>query len=182
MRITTLFHLLLTLLISGCVTTQVAQNPTEYRNEVVKSQGARAKHESYQVNRALTSITSTLQRKSEECLNYSFVREFTYKMGTTTGGNKSFITYKPTVVSSNNKTELFVQMDITGDVTLTYNPPKNGIYVLAADLTMVSSKKTQANLYYHPYKAAILPATIKKWINGETEGCPDLKEDVASGR
>lgn len=159
----------------------ISQNPDEFRSDVTQSQHAQNKHESYEVNRPFSAISKTLKKKSEECLHYSFDRTFSYRMGMTTGANISHITYVPTFKTSGDKAELHVQMDITGDATVLGNPPKGGMYVMIADLARKSENTTQIELYYSSYKAAILPTTIKNWIDGKTEGCPDLKEDMASG-
>lgn len=172
--------LALPLFMSGCANFHVAQNADEFRSDVIKD--PRYKHEQYEVNRSFSKVAKTLKEKSEECLNYSFDRTLSYRMGTTTGANVSHITYSPTFKSSENNAELYVQMDITGDATLMYTPPKGGMYTLVADLEEKTTSTTQVELYYGSYKAAILPNAVKSWIDGKTEGCPDLKQDMASGR
>lgn len=180
MRITMLLCSIFLFPISGCMTTSVAKDPIEYRQQITQSPGARNKIEKYQVNRSFSAITSTLQKKSKECLNYSFDRNFSYAMSGATGSNVSHITYKPKIITSKIKTELYVQMNITGDVYLSYTPPKDGVYILVADITSVENNKSQVDLYYNPYKAEILPTAIKSWIKGNDTGCPDLQKDMAS--
>ncbi len=177
----TLLCSVLLLLVAGCANMHVAQSPDEFRNDIIKSEDPRYKHDSYEVKRSFSAISKTLQEKSEECLNYTFERAFSYRMGSAVGANTSIITYVPTFKASNDQAELHVQMDVTGNVYLSYTPPKGGAYVLTADLVKKSKSTTQVDLYYGSYKANILPSTIKKWIDGKSEGCPDLKEDMASG-
>ena len=171
----------LPLLAASCANMHVAQNPDEFRNDATQSTTPRLKHVSYEVNRSFSTISKTLQEKSNECLNYSFDRTFSYRMGMTTGANTSHITYIPTFKTAGDTTELHVQMDISGNATVLGNTPKGGMYVMIADLIKKSKNSTQVELYYGSYKAAILPTTIKNWIDGKSDGCPDLKEDMASG-
>jgi hypothetical protein len=172
--------LALPLLMSGCANFHVAQNADEFRSDVIKD--PRYKHEQYEVNRSFSKVAKTLKEKSEQCLNYSIDRIFSYRAGSATGANVSHITYSSTFKRSENNAELYVQMDISGDAALMYTPPKGGIYTLVADLEEKSTNTTQVELYYGSYKAAILPTAVKNWIDGKTEGCPDLKADIASGR
>ena len=166
--------------LAGC-SLKLAQNPDEFREYVKVSDSARVVHESYEVSSSLSTITKRLQDKSKECLPYRFVRQFSYKMGAATGANTSYITYAPTLKKAEGRTEFYMQVDVTGDVTVLGNPPEGGTYVLVADIAKITKNSSQVDIYHASHNdRAVLPKTIKKWIAGDEKDCPDLKVDMES--
>ena len=110
-------------LLQACV--QMPQNAEDFRKAV--ADGAMlAKTETYEVNRPLSAVAATFQRRAPECLKVS-VRTVSQ---TTTSYQNILTEYTPTVVAGKERVELHVQQLHKTGVIYPSKPPEGGIYLL----------------------------------------------------
>src|SRR5919109_1042332 len=98
------------LVLAGC--SMAPKNADEFRQAT--RDGVRlglTSVESFEVDRPLRDVSSTLQRKAAECLSVSVKWSATNAYGTTRSGVH---TYKPTFISGADKAELHLQRKRSG--------------------------------------------------------------------
>jgi hypothetical protein len=83
-------------------------------------------------------------------------------------------TYKPTVLVTDKKAELHVQMHHEKGVLKVSKEPEGGYYLLVADAIPVDKNTTRVVLYRPSMGYDVLIKAIKGWATGANQGCPDL--------
>lgn len=154
-----------TVLLGACAHPQSAD---EFRKSV--SGASSAKAESREVNRPLREVAATFRARAPECLNATVRR-------TVAGPTYHVIdiAYAPTVVVTDQKVELHVQMRYVRGVINVAKEPEGGVYVLIADVHPVDSKRSRVEMFamsgYDVVKRAIMG-----WATGKDLGCPDMTQ------
>lgn len=156
------------LLVAGCG--MAPKNADEFRQAT--RDGLRlglTSMETFEVDRSLRDVSSTLQRKAGECLNVTVNWSATStKYGNTRSGMH---TYKPTFRAAADKAELHVQRKRAGGGDIDVGAPPDGFYELVADATPVSPKRTRIEIYQGDN---LMRAALRGWASGSNLGCPDL--------
>lgn len=124
--------------------------------------------ETFEVDRPLREVSSTLQRKASECLNGSVKWSATNAYGNTRSG---IHTYKPTYVANAGKAELHVQRKRSGGGDVDVGAPADGFYDVVVDATPVSPKRTRIEIYQGD---KLMRTALRGWATGNNLGCPDL--------
>lgn len=158
---------LLALLLAGCAT-QHPQTAEEFRQAVP---GAfMAKTESFEVDRPFREVADTFKRKAPECLNVT--------VRTTSRTNMSYqvivTEYTPTVVATEKRTELHVQMHHKSGVLKVTKEPAGGYYLLVADAYPLGAARTRVQWFGPSRGFEPLIRAVKGWASGENLGCPDM--------
>jgi hypothetical protein len=159
------FAVVLTALLSACGS--LPQTPAEHR-EQAKSGRTSFRSDSFEVKRPLADVVRTFQKKAPECLSFS--------MSTTTRPNIGFGSTtnvwgetKQTVLTFANRTELYFQAKIKGQVG---KEPEDGVYYMVADAYPVGKNRTRVDMYWIT-RVDLLAQAIRGWASGEDLGCPD---------
>lgn len=155
------------LVLAGC--NMAPKNADEFRQAT--RDGVRlgvASVETFEVDRSLREVSSTLQRKASECLNVSVNWRATNAYGNTRGGVH---TYKPTFLANANKAELHVQRKRTGGGDVDVGAPADGFYDVVVDATPVTPKRTRIDIYQGD---KLMRTALRGWATGSNLGCPDL--------
>ena len=148
-----------------------AQNPQtaeEFRKYVPTS--SFAKVQTFEAKRAFRDVAKTFQAKAPECLNVS-VRSV---QQSSTSYSNVVTTYKPTVLVSETKAELHVQVSYKGNVIVPGKVPEGGMYYLVADATPIDRNRTRVDIYAPTIGTTTMVRAITGWATGENVGCPDL--------
>ena len=154
------------LLLQACV--QMPQNAEDFRKAVAGG-AMLTKTESYEVNRPLSAVAATFQRRAPECLKVS-VRTVSQ---TTTSYQNILNEYTPTVVACKERVELHVhQLHKTG-VIYPSKPPEGGIYLFVAAATS-EGKRTWIQIYGPSKGYDVLHRAVRGWAEGNNLGCPDM--------
>ncbi len=125
--------------------------------------------ESFEVERPFREVSSTLQKKANECLKVVIKGTFTNKYGNTWS---SVSTFKPTFISSPNKAELHVQLNRSEVVEV--GAPPDGAYRIVLDATPLAARRTRIEIYTMSVDDSLLQRTLRGWARGDNLGCPDL--------
>ena len=153
-------------LLAACV--QMPQTAEEFRKAVPGAM--MTKTESYEVNRPVKDVAATFRRKAPECLKVA-VRT----VSQTTGSYQNILTeYTPTVVVTDQRTELHVQQLHKTGVLYPSKPPAGGTYILVADAFPVAAGRTRIQLYGPSKGYDVLYRAIRGWATGDNLGCPDM--------
>ncbi len=155
------------LVLAGCGPT----NADEFRKAVGGSSSSHiaTTYETYEVPRPFKDVTATLRQKSEQCLDKTVHVICTNCIGK---GEKGLQIWKPTFVSTSQRTEVHLQLKRT-DIKEIGTPP-NGIYEIVLDATPLDKNRTRIEIYrLRPNKKFIHDA-MKQWTLGNAVGCPDL--------
>jgi len=153
-------------LLTACV--QMPQTAEEFRKAVPGAM--MTKTETYEVNRPAKDVAATFRRKAPECLKVA-VRT----VSQTTGSYQNILTeYTPTVIVTDQRTELHVQQLHKTGVLYPSKPPEGGTYILVADATPVAARRTRIQLYGPSKGYDVLYRAIRGWATGDNLGCPDM--------
>jgi len=125
--------------------------------------------ETFEVERPFREVSSTLQKKANECLKVVVRRTGTDKYGFT---RSSVDTFKPTFIASSGKAELHVQLKRSAVVEV--GAPPDGAYRVVLDATPVAAKRTRIDIYTMSVDDSLLQRTLRGWARGDNLGCPDL--------
>ena len=125
--------------------------------------------ETFEVERPFREVSSTLQKKANECLKVVVRRTGTDKYGYT---RSSVDTFKPTFIASSGKAELHVQLKRSAVVEV--GAPPDGPYRVVLDATPVAAKRTRIDIYTMSIDDSLLQRTLRSWARGDNLGCPDL--------
>ena len=154
------------LLVIGCA---APQNAEEFRQFTRKSPFKST--DTYEVGRPFSEVTSTLRKKTNECL------AITIKTTTT----KDFVikrtnihTYNPTLITNPNRTELHLQLK-RSNVTQVGAPPDGG-YRVVLDATPIAKGRTRIDTYALSMAMddKLILTALRGWVTGDNPGCPDL--------
>lgn len=156
--------------IAGCAVKQ-AQTAQEFRQMIP--------HDSYghqvtiTVNKPYTRVLHNFRKRTDVCLKKDVVMTTKNQYGATM--NKQTLAYTPTLVADKARAELSVQLNITGGGMIAGKVPKNGMYILVADIMPAGKSKTKLAVYRNAYYGvARIEASIKDWTTGKTLACPDM--------
>ena len=125
--------------------------------------------ETFEVERPFREVSSTLQKKGNDCLKVVVRRTGTDKYGFT---RSSVDTFKPTFIASSGKAELHVQLKRSAVVEV--GAPPDGAYRVVLDATPVAAKRTRIDIYTMSVDDSLLQRTLRGWSRGDNLGCPDL--------
>ncbi len=120
--------------------------------------------ETFEVERPFREVSSTLQKRANECLRVAI------EWATNRGSGVD--TYKPTFIAGPQKAELHVQLR-RGAVVEVGAPP-DGAYRVVLDATPVAAKRTRIDLYTMSIDDNLLRRALRGWAQGDNLGCPDL--------
>jgi len=162
------------LVLGGCG--GMPKNAEEFRNFTLERTralgsgplGGVAK-DTFEVERSFREVSSTLQKKSDECLKVAVRWNATNSYGNTRSGVDTF---KPTFIAGPNKAELHVQLKRSA-VTEVGAPP-DGAYRVVLDATPVAAKRTRIEIYALSIDDKLLRQAMRGWVQGSNLGCPDL--------
>ena len=160
MRVPIRSTLLAALLLAGCANPQTAD---EFRQKT--------KVDAREVNRPLREVAATLRSRAPECLSATVRR-------TVPGPTYHVIdvAYKPTVVVTDRRAELHLQMRYVRGVATTVGEPEGGYYVLVADVYAVDSKHSRAEMFASGAGYDPVIRAINGWVTGKDLGCPDMSK------
>jgi hypothetical protein len=162
------------LLQGGCGNMGAPMNAEEYRQAT--RDGSRyglATLESFEVERPFREVSSTLKRKSDECLKVAVNWAATNRYGNTRSGVHR---YKPTFVNGTNRAELHIQRSRSGGGDIDVNAPPGGFYHVVLDATPVGKSRTKIDIYTQSKDDDLLRRALRGWAQGSNLGCPDLTE------
>ncbi len=125
--------------------------------------------ETFEVERPFREVSSTLKKKSDECLKVVITGTSTNKYGNTWTGVSTF---KPTFTTSSSKAELHVQLKRSEVVEV--GAPPDGAYRIVLDATPLSAKRTRIEIYTWSTEEDLLRRAMRGWARGDNLGCPDL--------
>jgi len=125
--------------------------------------------ETFEVERPFREVSSTLQRKADECLKVIIKGTSTNKYGNTRTG---ISTFKPTFIAHANRSELHVQLN-RSEVTEVGAPP-DGAYRVVLDATPLAARRTRIEMYTWSTDEDLLRRAMRGWVKGDNLGCPDL--------
>jgi hypothetical protein len=159
----------LAVVLSGCGT--MPQTADEFREAVPGA--LTGKVETFDVDRPFSAVAETFEEKGPECLNK------TVSTTSTTPGQYGpvvstyTVTYKPTVLVTENKAELHLQQH-TDNTVKVHKEPDGGYFLLVADAYPIGDNKTRVDLYCPAIGHDSLIKAVKAWGTGESVGCPDF--------
>jgi hypothetical protein len=157
---------LLSVLLAACV--QMPQTAEEFRKAVPGAM--MTKTESYEVNRPVKDVAAAFRRRAPECLKVS-VRT----VSQTSGSYQNILTeYTPTVIVTDQRTELHVQQLHKTGVLYPSKPPAGGVYIVVADAYPIAGNRTRIQLYGPSKGYDVLYRAIRGWSTGDNLGCPDM--------
>lgn len=120
------------------------------------------------LNRPLRDVAATFQSRAPDCLSVTVRRSVpgpTYQLIDTA--------YKPTIVVSAQRVELYLQMKYVRGVLTTVGEPEGGYYMLVADVYPVDAKHSRMELFGSKADST-LGRAITGWATGKDLGCPDM--------
>jgi hypothetical protein len=158
--------ILLSILLAACA--QMPQTAEEFRKAVPGAM--MTKTETYEVNRPVKDVAAAFRRRAPECLKVS-VRT----VSQTSGSYQNILTeYTPTVIVTDQRTELHVQQLHKTGVMYPSKPPAGGVYILVADAYPIAGNRTRIQLYGPSKGYDVLYRAIRGWSTGDNLGCPDM--------
>jgi len=120
--------------------------------------------ETFEVERPFREVSSTLQKKANECLKVAI------QWATNRGSGVD--TYKPTFVAGPAKAELHVQL--RRGAVIEVGAPPDGAYRVVLDATPVAARRTRIDMYTMSIDDNLLRRALRGWALGDNLGCPDL--------
>lgn len=120
--------------------------------------------ETFEVERPFREVSSTLQKKANECLKVAI------QWATNRGSGVD--TYKPTFVAGPNKAELHVQLK--RGAVIEVGAPPDGAYRVVLDATPLAARRTRIDVYTMSRDDNLLRTALSGWARGDNLGCPDL--------
>jgi len=125
--------------------------------------------ETFEVERPFRDVSSTLQKKADECLKVAIKWTVTNSYGNTRSGVDTF---KPTFIAGPNKAELHVQLKRSAVIEV--GAPPDGSYRVVLDATPLAAKRTRIEMYAMSIDDKLVRQTLRGWAQGTNLGCPDL--------
>jgi len=158
---------LTSLVTSGCVS-KMPQSAEEFRQ--VLPGAFMGKLESYEVDRSAAEIGKTFQKYAPKCLDVT--------LETTSRTNTSYqyivTRYTPTVIVTQQRSELHLQEKHQQGVMAVYEEPEAGHYLMVVDATPLGPNKSKIDFYRPSMGFDTLVTALRNWTKGENLGCPDL--------
>jgi len=121
-----------------------------------------------ELNRPLRDVAATFQSRAPDCLSVTVRRSVpgpTYQLIDTA--------YKPRIVASAQRVELYLQMKYVRGVLTTIGEPEGGYYMLVADVYPVDAKHSRMEMFGAKGDST-LGRAITGWATGKDLGCPDM--------
>jgi hypothetical protein len=164
------------LVLGGCGSLGAPKNAEEYRQAtrdgLKYGMGAIGiSIETFEVERPFREVSSTLQRKADECLKVAVHWSATNSYGNTRSGVHK---YKPTFVNGSSRAELHIQRSRSGGGDIDANAPPGGFYKAVLDATPVGKSRTRIEIYTQSKDDDLLRRALREWAQGSNLGCPDL--------
>ena len=153
------------LLLVGCATPQNAEEFRKYTRE-----SPFKTTDTYEVARPFSEVSSTLRKKTNECLAITITttttRDFLFK-------RTSIQAYKPTLITKPNRAELHLQLKKSA--TIEVGAPPDGGYRVVLDATPKANGRTRIDTYaLIDSESGLILTALRGWVTGENLGCPDL--------
>ena len=166
-----IFTLSIMLLSTGCAMKQ-AQNAQEFRKMTPKN--SYGKLETFKINSSYSKAVRNFKKRANKCLRTKLVLTTTNRNTGARMGEQT-LTYTPTLKIGKKRTELSIQKNVSGDGMIAGKVPKNGMFILLADLSKSGKNKSRLNIYRITYMGTNeMASAIKNWASGESLSCPDL--------
>jgi hypothetical protein len=160
------------LALGGCG--MAPKNADEFRQATRDGQRmGLASIEAFEVERPFSDVSTTLRKKSDECLKIAIKWNATNGYGNTRSGVR---TYKPTFVANSSKAELHVQRKREGGGEIDVGSPPDGFYHAVVDATPVAKSRTRVEIYTQSRDDDLLRRAMRGWAQGTNLGCPDLTQ------
>ena len=161
------------LLLVGCGT--MPQNAEEYRQQTLQAKRAGlgifgVSAETFEVARPFQEVSSTLQKKSGECLARTI--RWTATSAQYINTRSGVDTFKPTFIAKSNRAELHVQLKRSAVHEV--GAPPDGSYRIVLDATPLAAKRTRIDIYMNSADDSLLGKALRGWVQGDNLGCPDL--------
>ena len=157
--------LFLIVLFSGCAVTP--QTADEYRRTA--SGSVIATVERFEVDRSYNRVANTLELMVDMCFGANT------RQARPSGGNRQTTgtQWHPTVIVTDEKTEMHVQLAKEQGITNMGQLPEKGQYMLVVDAFPAGGNKTEIVMYRPVVGYGSLISTVKGWVTGEKQACPD---------
>jgi hypothetical protein len=143
------------------------QTPDEFRKTVPGSMTG--KLVTFEAARPFREVAKTFQARGPECLNVR-IRQY-HQTGTASWMTNAV--YKPTVLVTDRRAELHLQMHYDGQMVIGEEPP-GGFYVFVADATPIDAARTHVDIYTSAIAQDSLTRAVTGWATGKNLGCPDM--------
>lgn len=155
--------------VSACAPIQQSpQSREEFKSYVAHTAGSKA--EIISVNRDYRTVLAVLEQKMTKCFNRTFTSRVVERYGTSEGKT----TYRTSIKRLSATTaELTVQLQFSPAGAA--KAPAGGFYLLAADVSGLTARKTTVALYgavSGPYSE--IYTVTKAWAEGADPDCPKL--------
>jgi hypothetical protein len=124
--------------------------------------------ETLEVARSFKDVTETLRKKSKECLDVTVRLVCTNCIGK----NERFNVFKPTFITTPNRTELHFQYTQGGVIEI--GAPPDGFYAIVLDATPIAKGGTKIEIYRASPDEKFIHTAMRGWVTGDNMGCPDL--------
>ncbi len=149
-------------LLAGCG----AKNAEEFRKTVRATPFTTV--ETFEVARSFKDVTETMRKKATECLDVT-VRLVCLNC---IGKNERFNVFKPTYVTTPNRTEIHLQYKAGGVIAI--GAPPEGDYVIVMDATPIGKNRTKIDIFRSSPDEKFIHNAMRGWVKGDNMGCPDL--------
>ena len=165
-------------MICGCVINP--SNPAQFRKAAAGKSLFFTK-DSLVVDRSLDEIEKILKKNVDKCMNGKVVIT-KHSMSDNGSGNVTTyntreneckINYKYDLNRSKDKIELYIRNTFEEDAITIGGKVDGGSYIMIVDATSAGKKQSNMDIYYIK-RRGLLAQTIKDWMNGKLEVCPDL--------
>jgi len=164
------FLLINLLIASGCAVKQ-AQNAQEFRQMIPHD--SYGHQETTLINAPYAQVLKRFKKKTDPCLKTEVVMTSTNQYGQTL--NTMYLSYTPILTENGAKSELTVQLNISGGGMIAGKVPDKGMYILVADVTAAGKSKSNLTVYRNSfYGAGRIEASLKDWASGANLECPDM--------
>ena len=158
------------IVVSSLLAIQVPQTRTEFVEAVAA--GARGtKVETLTVDRPFDQVYRILDEKSSECLDVLVKRSGF--VGTHMEVSSS--DYNPTLEKIDGGSAEFSLQVVHRPRGIGHTPPPGGLYVMAADITVLGENKTEVALYRPSFGFKKIRKSFMEWAAGADAPCPKLK-------
>ena len=151
-------------MLAGCAS--LPKTPEEYRSQAISGGDV----ENIEVNRPFREVAATFRDRASTCLQDLVTTTIT---GPVSRRMMTKWFYHPTVLVTDRKAELSVQMATT-QRPLFGDPPENGFYVIVAQAVPIDSRRTRVTVYGSSVFYDKLYAAVKGWATGAITACPDM--------
>lgn len=158
--------------VSACMSTASYQSPEAFRKNKDEA------HTRFTAQRKYSAVSSDIRMLANKCLAVSTTSVSSQPMGKGMYRTVSLTTnYTPTVLVKGKKTELHLQSSAGSSIKI-YDEPKDGFYMLVADVVDNGKGGVTADIY--SFKSSFddriekVAKQVEAWIRGTSKQCPDL--------